>query len=314
MRVVVGIGAFQSSGRPVVLGHGTFDGLHRGHQAVVEAVRAVAAADGGEAVILTFDPHPLKVIAPALAREPFLLSTLDERIALFARAGIDTLIVARFDALLRELSAVQWLEQLDTRLHLRGIVASSSHTFGRNREGTAVTLEAWAAPRRIGVTIVPPVRDDGAIISSTAIRERLRAGDARTVAGWLGRWYTVTGVVVPGDQRGRQIGIPTANLRVAPDKVIPGRGVYAAYASVAGQTYKAAVNIGMRPTFGEGGLLVEAHLLAADVNLYGSTVELAFVERLRDERRFPTVDALKAQIAADITSVRRMLEIEPSIT
>lgn len=306
MNVAWGLGAFAPRAGPAAVALGTFDGLHRGHQAVVAALRSAAARDGGEAVAITFDPHPVSVIAPP--RGPFLLTTLEERIELFAAIGVDTLVVVRFDERLREVPAVAWLELLVGRLGAGRMVVSSTHTFGRNREGTAALLQAWAAPRGIAVTVVPPVGNGGAIISSTGIRERLREGDVATAAEWLGRWYAVRGPVVAGEGRGRQLGTPTANLRVPSDKVVPGRGVYAGYATVAGRTHLAAVNVGVRPTFGEDGLpTIEAHLLDAGLDLYGQTLEVSFAARLREERRFPTAEALRAQLASDLAEVRRRL-------
>ncbi len=307
MTVVRGLEAYQAPARPVCLALGTFDGLHRGHRAVVDAVTASAARWGGEAVATTFDPHPVVVIAPP--RGPFLLSTIDERIGLFEATAIDTLVVVRFDAALREMPAADWLALLHQRFSPAAVVVSSTHAFGRNREGTAASLQAWGAARSVEVTIVPPVRNGGMIISSTSVRECVRQGDVRTAAAWLGRWYTVRGRVVAGVGRGRQLGVPTANLNVPPEKIVPGEGVYAAYASLGGGTYQAAVNVGVRPTFGPGAVLVEAHLIDVKTDLYGQTLELAFVERLRPERRFATVDALREQISLDVSESRRLLEI-----
>ncbi len=307
MTVVTGLEAYRMAARPVCLALGTFDGLHRGHRAVVNAATTAAARREGEAVATTFDPHPVVVIAPP--QGPFLLSTIDERIALFASTGIDTLVVVRFDAALREMSAADWLALLQQRFRPAAVVVSSTHTFGRNREGTAASLQAWGASLGIEVRIVPPVTNGGMIISSSSVRDRLRQGDVRTAAAWLGRWYTVEGPVVAGMGRGKQLGVPTANLNVPPEKIVPGEGVYAAYASVDGRTHLAAVNVGVRPTFGPGARSVEAHLIDVETDLYGRTVELAFVERLRPERRFPTVDALREQIAMDVSEARGLLEI-----
>jgi riboflavin kinase/FMN adenylyltransferase len=305
MNVVRGFRDLPSDPRPAALALGTFDGLHLGHQAVVAALRSAAARAGLQAVAITFDPHPLVVVAPP--GQPFLLSTIEERTDLFTSMGIDTLLVVRFDAELREVSAAGWLEMLSGRLQAREMVVSSNHAFGRGHEGDTAMLQAWAGARGIGVTVVPPVHNGGAVISSSGIRERLRTGDVRTAAQWLGRWYTVRGAVVAGDGRGRSLGVPTANLQVFPQKVVPCPGVYAAYATVAGQTHMAAVNIGVRPTFGAGAQTVEAHLLDADQDLYGQTVEVAFVSRLRDEQRFPDLETLKARMAADLLAVRDCL-------
>lgn len=311
MKVVRGLQDLPSDPRPAALALGTFDGLHLGHRAVVAALRSAAMRTGLQAVAITFDPHPLTVVAPP--GRPFLLTTIEERTDLFVSTGIDTLVVLRFDAELREVSATGWLEMLSDRLQAREMVVSSNHAFGRGREGDTAMLQAWAGARGIGVTVVPPVHNGGAVISSSGIRERLRTGDVRTAAQWLGRWYTVRGSVVAGDGRGRSLGVPTANLQVFPQKVVPCPGVYAAYATVAGRTHMAAVNIGVRPTFGSGAQTVEAHLLDTDQDLYGQTVEVAFVSRLRDELRFPDLDALKTRMAEDLLAVRDCLGLRGSI-
>jgi riboflavin kinase/FMN adenylyltransferase len=311
MIVVQGITAFPDSPRPACLALGTFDGVHRGHQAVIQAVREEANRIGGDAVVVTFDPHPVMVIAPP--REPFLLTTIDERIELLAAAGVDAAIVVKFNDEIRQMSAAGWLDLLLEHVRPRHLFASSTHAFGRNREGTPALLGEWARPRGVRVTVVPPVRNGGVVISSSATRERLRNGDIRTAADWLGRWYSVRGEVVPGDRRGRQLGMPTANLRLPPEKLVPARGVYAAYARVHGRTHKAAVNAGVRPTFGDGPSLVEAHLLDVDEDMYGRTLEVAFVHRLRDELRFESIEALKAQMQADIELIRRLLEVERNL-
>lgn len=306
MNVIWGFESLPSDPAPAALALGTFDGLHLGHQAVVAALRSSAAREGLQAVAITFDPHPLTVVAPL--GQPYLLTTIHERIDLFSSIGIDTLLVVRFDEHLRAIPAEIWLDMLASRLQARLMVVSSNHAFGLGREGDAAMMQAWASVRGIGVTVVPPVYNGGAVISSSGIRERLRAGDVRTAAQWLGRWYAIRGTVGAGSGRGRSLGVPTANLQVHPQKVVPCPGVYAAYATVAGGTHMAAVNVGFRPTFGTGVQTVEAHLLDVVQDLYGQTVEVAFVSRLRDERRFPDHEALKTQIKEDLIAVRDCLE------
>ncbi|MBI3998547.1 MAG: bifunctional riboflavin kinase/FAD synthetase [Armatimonadetes bacterium] len=312
MRVVFGLEAFQRAGRPVCVALGSFDGVHRGHRAVIDTLLSVARQVQGEGVVTTFDPHPLTVIAaPA---EPFLLTTVDERLRLFAAFGVDAAMVIRFDAAMRSLSGSAWLEALRRHLDPVQIVVSSTHTFGLNREGTVAFLRAWASAHGIQVTVVPLLTNEGFTISSSSIRERLRQGDVRTAAEWLGRWYGVEGTVIQGEGRGRQLGLPTANLRVPQEKLIPGQGVYAAYATTGGVTYPAAVNIGIRPTFGGTAPVVEAHLIEAAVDLYGRALELAFVQRLRAEMRFPGPEALKKQVMADISEAKAVLQDQPMRT
>jgi riboflavin kinase/FMN adenylyltransferase len=305
VRVVYGLEAFGPVDRPVYLALGTFDGVHRGHQAVLATLRAAAAAGAGLAVATTFDPHPLAVLARP--QEPFLLTTLEERLRLFARAGLDVALVVRFDDDLRSLDARAWLERLRAHLAPRHLVTSTTHTFGRQREGTAQFLQAWGAAQGIAVTVVPLVEHEGVPISSSGIRTLLRAGDVQGAAQWLGRWYSVRGVVVAGEGRGRRLGVPTANLDVPREKVVPARGVYAAYAAVDGLTAMAAVNIGVRPTFGGGAEGVEVHLIDVERDLYGQPLEVAFVDRLRSEMRFPDAEALRRQVRLDIERARTIL-------
>jgi riboflavin kinase/FMN adenylyltransferase len=297
--------AFPADAGPTCLALGVFDGVHLGHRALIEALRGNAQALDALATIVTFDPHPLTVIAPP--REPFLLSTIEERLELLGASGVDAVVVANFDAGVRSMGAGAWLNLLVRSLRPRAILASSTHAFGRDREGTAEFLQTWTQNRGIRATIVPVVRNGDVIISSSIIRERLRRGDVRGAATSLGRWYALRGEVVRGDGRGRQIGVPTANVRPSAEKLIPAHGVYAAYASVDGRTYASAANIGTRPTFGGDGVFVEAHLLDADLDLYGKVLELAFVSRLRGERRFSGVDELREQIAKDIEMARSEL-------
>lgn len=311
MKVVWGLETVALADRPVYLALGTFDGVHRGHQAVIAALRAEATTGGGVAAVMTFDPHPLTVVAPP--QEPFLLTTVEERLRLLERAGVDLALVVRFDEALRALDAAAWLDRLRRQVAPRHLVSSTTHTFGRDREGSAEFLRAWAAAHGLGVTVVPLVEDAGIPISSTAIRARLREGDVRTAARWLGRWYSLGGRVVAGEGRGRRLGIPTANLDVPVDKVIPAQGVYAAYATVGRTTVPAAVNVGVRPTFDGARLVVEVHLIDTEADLYDQHLEVAFVDRLRPEMRFPDADALRRQIVTDIERTRDLLSREITI-
>jgi riboflavin kinase/FMN adenylyltransferase len=305
VNVVRGVSAFPRTGRRLSLAHGNFDGVHLGHQAVIAAAIGAARREDGDAAALTFDPHPQHVIAPE--RDLPLLTTLEERLDLFERAGVDTVIVAGFDESVRAMRAGKWLVLLHRHLAVRRLVVSSSHTFGRDREGTADALVGWGRTHGVDVVVVPPVSGPGGIISSSAIRAMLRAGDLAGAAAALGRWYAVTGVVVPGDRRGRALGFPTANVRLPHRKLVPPIGVYAGYARAGGRTYMAAVSIGVRPTFGPGPLLVEAYLLDASPNLYGEMLSIGFVRRLRDELQFSTADALVAQMGEDVAHTRAVL-------
>lgn len=305
MEVLWGLERLRHDGRPVCLALGMFDGVHPGHQEVLTRTRESAAASGGRGIVLTFDPHPQRVIAPP--PEPILLTTIEERLALFESLGMGAAVVIRFDERLRETSADRWIEMLADIPGLSGVFASSDYTFGRDRGGTVERLRAGGERLGFAVTIIPPVHVLGTLVSSTLIRRLVRMGQVEEATVFLGRPYGVSGQVVEGERRGGTLGFPTANLAVHPDKVLPARGIYAAWARLEGRENPAAVSIGTRPTFGQGTLLVEAHLLDFDGDLYGQNTELLFVIRLRDELAFRTVPELVQQMERDVAKTREVL-------
>ncbi len=306
MDVVHGLETFPRQQAPVVLALGTFDGVHRGHQTLLcEAVR-LAQERGGRSAALTFDPHPLAVIAPP--PEPFLLTTLDERLALMAGLGIDLAVVVRFDAAFRQMPAGDWLALLRERVAMRHVVCGSNYTFGRDRGGTADLLQRWNASHGIDVHIIPPIHIGGTLVSSTLIRRLIQNGEVREAARYLGRWYALRGIVQRGDGRGRTLGFPTANLAPPDDKLLPAPGIYAGLTLLQQGTYQAAISIGTRPTFGPGTLVVEAYLVKFAGDLYGAPLELRFVHRLRDELAFTSEAALVRQIRDDVVETQRLLE------
>ena len=308
MEITQGLGAIPRSGGPLYLALGMFDGVHLGHQAVLARTREAAAAAGGRHLVLTFDPHPQRVIAPP--PEPVLLTTIEERLELFAARPMDGAVVVRFDDALRQTPAGQWLEMLAEVVVPGGVVVSSTYAFGRDRGGTVDLLRAGGERFGFSVTVVPPVHVAGTLVSSTLIRRLVRAGQVEEARIFLGRPYAVRGRVVEGERRGRTLGFPTANLAVHPDKILPGRGIYAAWARLEGRTAPAAVSVGTRPTFGPGELLVEAFLLDFEGDLYGAEIELVFGNRLRDEQAFRTVPELIRQMEADVAQVRAVLARE----
>lgn len=308
MEIFQGLGAIPGSERPTYLALGMFDGVHLGHQAVLTRTREAAAAAGGRHMVLTFDPHPQRVIAPP--PEPILLTTIEERAELFAARQMDGAVVVRFDNALRQTSAERWLEMLADVVAPGGVVVSSTYAFGRDRGGTLDLLRAGGEQFEFSVTVVPPVHVAGTLVSSTLIRRLVRAGEVGEARIFLGRPYAVRGRVVEGERRGRTLGFPTANLAVHADKILPGRGIYAAWARLEGRTAPAAVSVGTRPTFGPGDLLVEAFLLDFEGDLYGAEIELVFGSRLRDEKAFRTVPELIRQMEADVAQVRAVLARE----
>jgi riboflavin kinase/FMN adenylyltransferase len=305
MRIVRGLDAFPPDSRPTVVALGVFDGVHLGHRAIL--ARAVAQAENGdlEAIACTFDRHPLEVLQPA--RAPLPISTMAERLELIAACGLDTTLVLEFTPQLAAVEPEAFVKDvLLDRLRARDVVVGVNHTFGRRARGDTRLLVELADGFGFRVDVVPPLVVEGLPVSSSAIRAALGRGDLRRAAACLGRDYAVAGTVVPGAGRGRQLGFPTANL--APDRVplVP-TGVYACRATFDGRGHPAVVNMGVRPTFGETALAVEIHVLDFTGDLYGKTVRLDFVDRLREERKFPGPEALRAQITADVAEARRRL-------
>lgn len=312
MEVVYGLDSFPKQRVPVVLVLGTFDGVHRGHRVLMEQAARRARQRRGRCAVLTFDPHPLQIIAPP--SEPFLLTSLEERLTLLAGLGADLAVVVRFTEEFRRTPAEAWIEQLVRRVAMVEVVCGPNYFFGRNRGGTVAMLQEEGRKRGFSVYVTPQVEVEGMLVSSTQIRQLIRAGRVRDAATLLGRWYAIHGEVIRGDTRGKALGFPTANLLPPEEKVIPATGIYAAYGRTAQGTYQAAVSVGTRPTFGPGRLLVEAYLLAFSGTLYGEWLEIHFVHRLRDEIAFPSREALIAQMAEDVAEARAVLaEVKPAL-
>jgi len=305
MRIVRGLPSAPPERRPSAVALGVFDGVHLGHRAILGAAVAHARATGSPALACTFEPHPLEVLQPDRAPQP--ITTLEERLDLIAACGVDGAVVLEFT---RELAAVEpeafVKDVLVDRLAARQVVVGFNHRFGRGARGDADLLHDLGRRLGFSVDVVEPLTVDGAPVSSTAIRAALGRGELDAAARMLGRPYTLAGTVVAGAGRARTPRFPTAN--VAPDRpALVAPGVYACTALVAGQSRRAVVNVGVRPTFGEEALAVEAYLLDFSGDLYGQTIRLTFVARVREERRFPSVDALRVQIAEDVETARRRL-------
>lgn len=286
---------------------GNFDGVHRGHQALLSRARELATAEHGTVVALTFEPHPTRFFAAASA--PPLLTTRSQQLRLLAAYGVDVTVLEPFDAAFAALTPRAFAERTLVRaLGARHVVVGAGFVFGQRRAGSVATLRLLGAELGFTTHGLAPARSDGDIISSTRVRELVLRGDLPGAARLLGRRYAVTGTVERGAGRGTTIGVPTANLR--PDnELLPARGVYAARATLPeGASYSAAVNIGHAPTFGRAGPpIVEAHLLDFRGQLLGQRLEVTFVERLRDEERFPSAEALVTAIHRDLTRARACL-------
>jgi riboflavin kinase/FMN adenylyltransferase len=287
----------------VVVAIGNFDGLHRGHQALLERARSLAAALRVRVGVVTFEPHPVKVLASRMA--PLLILRRDEKEAGLRALGVDVIHAVPFDLQTAALSPERFIHDvLLRRLHVVGVVVGEGFRFGHRAAGTIDDLRAVFGER---AAAVPVVKEGGLVCSSTKIRELVLAGNVESAGVLLGRPYFVEGVVVRGDGRGRTIGVPTANVESGRE-LLPRVGVYATWAVLDdGRVCGAVTNVGLRPTFAGEGVRVEAHVFDLEEDLYGRRLRLDFVARLRDERRFAGVDELVAQIRQDSADARRAL-------
>lgn len=293
------------SGAVVTLG--TFDGVHRGHQAVLAEVTRRARAARLTSVLVTFEPHPLAVVNPAAA--PKLLTLPDEKKELVSAWGIEQFVLMPFTPVVAQLDAEEFVRRLCDQYAMRELVMGYDHGFGRGRAGDVELVQRLSRTQDFAVAVVDAVRDNGQPISSTVIRTAIAHGDLDSAARWLGRAYGIRGKVVRGAGRGRTIGVPTLNLE-PPDsrKLLPPDGVYAARVTLDdGRTFGGMMNQGPRPTFGEQARTLEVHLFDFDGELYGETVNVAWVRRLRAVQAFPSRDALVAQLEKDRQAARTTL-------
>jgi riboflavin kinase/FMN adenylyltransferase len=288
---------------------GAFDGIHLGHRRILEEVVLLSRALGVEGVAVTFDPHPISVIQPHEGL--FLLTSLEEKLALMESIGVDKTLVFRFDGDLARRSA-DWFARrvLVERLGIKRLVIGYDFRFGRAREGGASSLKGLGEELGFGVDIVPPVEFMGHPVSSTRVRTALLRGDVESARAMLGRPYSMSGVVIKGQGRGRLLDFPTANLKaVDREKMLPAPGVYAVKVLLDMRPRRGALYIGTRPTFGEGPAAIEVHILDMDDDLYGRRLGLEFVERLRGEVGFEDGASLKKAIETDVDRVRRSVTI-----
>ena len=286
---------------------GTFDGVHLGHQEIISGLAAGAHAAGLQAVVITFHPHPLSIVRHR--HSPHLLTLPEERARYLGEAGADLVITQPFDAQIANTSAVDFLTLLKEHFNFSHLRVGYDFAFGHHREGNLERLRELEGAFGYSLEVVPPVKVHGEIVSSRKIRAMLAEGKVEQAAGMLGRSYQLSGEVVRGDGRGRTLGIPTANLHIPEEKLIPLGGVYACVAQIGPASRPAAVNIGVRPTF-DGSLLplqVEAHLLDHQEDIYGQQVSLRFIARLRGEKRFANVQELVAQIHYDVQQTRELI-------
>ncbi len=290
---------------PLFLAIGVFDGMHLGHQAVISTSAEHARSVNGTPVVVTFDPHPEKVLRPQAA--PHLLTATQHKIGLIRDLGVGHLLIIAFDKQFAATEPEDFVQQLVKHSKpLREICVGHEWAFGKNRRGNLELLKKLGARFDFGVVGIPPVTVNGEIVSSTTIRQAVEAGDLRKAAAMLGREYTILGTVVRGDDLGKKIGFPTANLS-AHNEQFPPNGVYFAQAMLDGVIYPGVVNLGYRPTVrSEKDRVLEIHLFDFDRDIYGSDLEVRFVRYLRPEKKFESVDMLARQIALDVKQAREL--------
>ena len=287
---------------------GVFDGVHRGHQAIVQKLTAGAHANAAPAVVLTFSPHPAAVLSN---RPDFkYLTTPEERAELLGQLEVDVVVTESFTRELASTSAADFMRRIKQHLGLSHLLIGYDFALGHNREGNYERLSELGTELEYKVEPLEAVTNGDEILSSSKIRQRIASGDVSGAARSLGRYYALSGPVVHGDGRGRRINIPTANFDYPLDKVIPSNGVYACWVRIGDEKHPAVTNIGINPTFTPDKQIpsVEAHILDFDRDLYGQVLALEFVERLRDELRFPSVETLLVQIQQDLADGRKILE------
>ncbi len=290
---------------PSVVTLGNFDGVHLGHRELFRHLVKECRRLNCRSIVYTFDPHPLKFLLPDKA--PLLLNTPEEKQRLIAASHVDLLIETPFTRQLANMSPEQFVDEvLIDRLQVQTLVIGYDYAFGRGRRGDAAFLQDYGAKKGFSVEVLQPVGADGEPYSSTRVRQFLADGEVSAVIALLGRNYTLEGQVVPGEQRGRELGFPTANL-VTDKEQLPASGVYAVKVRYDQQEYAGVVNLGRRPTFGGGEATIEVHLLDFTGRLYAETLRIYFVKRLRGEKKFSSAEQLAEAIAADVVRARQIL-------
>lgn len=315
MEILSGLDALRSLPRGAVLTIGNYDGVHLGHRRILETCRNLARRScAGQVAVITFEPHPLTVLRPEAAPPRLTPPSLKERE--LCLAGVNFLVVLPADASVLNLSAEEFWAILREDVAPAAIVEGEEFFFGRDRAGNSETLRRWASDAGIAVEVVPAVRvalTDLSLVrvSSSLVRWLLLNGRARDAAICLGRPYTLEGEVTVGRKRGRTLGVPTANLRCT-GQLIPADGVYVGRCAIADRAYPTAVSIGTMPTFNETVRTVEAHLVGFEGDLYGRTIQVSLIDWIREQRRFESVEALKARMAQDIEWTVRRQDLNPA--
>lgn len=294
------------SAAPTIVTIGNFDGVHLGHRKLIERVIAASRTHAARSVVFTFDPHPVQVLFPE--RKLKRLFPREDQCDQLREMGVDALVIEPFSRQLSQTAPAEFLKNyIFEPLNPRGLIVGYDFSFGANRQGGVAQIEEITRKRKLLLEIVPAFEAAGGVVSSTRIRQTIAAGDMGLARELLGRPFYVQGLVEKGNQRGRRLGFPTANLTVQ-NECLPSIGVYATWTWVRGKRYQSATNVGRNPTFQDDGpVSVESYILRFDDYIYGEAVRVEFAERLRAEKKFSSVDELKAQMTLDVESARKIL-------
>jgi len=313
MKVITGTEGFPDNPGFVGVALGNFDGVHRGHQHLIRAMVSKAKAEGGTSVVFTFQPHPLKVLQRK--KSLTLLSGLADKEDAISRLEVDYFLLYPFNRMTAEMHPVEFVEEILIRgLHASHVFVGFNYNFGKKAAGTPKLLREICARHGCEVTVIPAVTIDGTCVSSTLIRAQLLAGDVAQSGKLLGHYHRISGQVVRGEGLGRRLGYPTANLRLEEEVVIPAHGVYAVKVTTDGGIFDGVTNIGHRPTIAHDlPWTIEIHLLHQNIDLYGQTIRVSFVDRLRSEQRFASQAELAAQISRDALQAENILRsVDPA--
>lgn len=291
---------------------GSFDGLHRGHRLILAALQEEAQARAGSTTVVTFEPHPQLVLKKSGQPPLQILTSAEEKVVLLREIGIDRVVVIPFTLEFSQTPSATFVRDiLFHKIGMQAIVIGHDHGFGKNREGDVATLTALGRELGFAVRELPPYQTGDTVVSSTQIRQALLRGDMAQANDWLASSYQLACKVVAGEGRGKHIGFPTANLQpLNPDKLIPANGVYAVIAELSGEKFGGMMNIGVRPTFAGTARTLEVHLLDFDRNIYGQRLDLHFIARLREEKKFDAIPDLIAQLRADREASLRVVQAE----
>ncbi len=291
----------------IYLALGNFDGVHRGHQSVIKKTVEMAKEKNFFSGALVFEPHPAKIINPNSNLQ--IMTNVKMKADILTLLGIDYLIVEPFTGHIAQIPPHKFLDiYLKDRVNPKGVVTGFDYTFGKNADGNTERLIKWGQENNIEIEICPPINIEGNIVSSSIIRNMLLEGKVREASKYLNYYYYRYGEVVKGDGRGKKMGFPTANVKISKELILPGEGVYYTLIEKDEELFCGAGNIGMRPTFGSGELTLEVNILNFEGNIYGSEITVYFIEKIRDEFAFATVDDFKKQLSKDVDIIRKLAQ------